>query len=219
MGKSIIPFLIENPYLRNIFTDASNKNDLSSIFNFHSFDQNTFSKKKLKIIILDVPSLKKFLKLNINCNKIFLMNDKNNFFMDLKVDSEIVNINLPFKMIDICHRIENNLNLINAQKVRLHKYNTFVYDPSTRTLSDKISSLRLTEKESQIFIHLAQNYSVFISKKELLKKVWMYGDDIDTHTLETHVYALRKKIEDKLNIKNLIMFEEKKGYKLNKSLL
>ena len=47
----------------------------------------------------------------------------------------------------------------------------------------------------------------------------MYGDDIDTHTLETHVYALRKKIEDKLNIKNLIMFEEKKGYKLNKSLL
>ena len=83
----------------------------------------------------------------------------------------------------------------------------------------KISSLRLTEKESQIFIHLAQNYSIFISKKELLKKVWMYGDDIDTHTLETHVYALRKKIEDKLNIKNLIMFEEKKGYKLNKSLL
>ena len=48
MGKSIIPFFIENPYLRNIFIDASNKNDLSSIFNFHLFDQNTPSKKKNK---------------------------------------------------------------------------------------------------------------------------------------------------------------------------
>ena len=58
-----------------------------------------------------------------------------------------------------------------------------------------------------------------ISKKDLLNKVWSYGEGIDTHTVETHVYALRKKIETKLKMKDLIMFEEKKGYYLNKSIL
>jgi len=219
MSKSIIPFIIEDSNLSNIFIDLSKTNDLSSLFSFQLFDLNTLTKKKLKIIITDVSSLKKILKLNVSCDKIFLISKTNNNILDVKINSEIVNINLPFKVIDICQRVENYLNQINTQKERQHKYNSFVYDPSTRTLSDNISSLRFTEKESQIFIYLAQNSNVFISKKELLKKVWTYGDDIDTHTLETHVYALRKKIERKLNIKDLIMFEEKKGYYLNKSLL
>ena len=49
--------------------------------------------------------------------------------------------------------------------------------------------------------------------------VWSYNEDIDTHTLETHIYSLRKKIEKKLLLKGLIIFEEKKGYLLDKSVL
>ena len=64
-----------------------------------------------------------------------------------------------------------------------------------------------------------ENTNSYITKKDLLNKVWSYGDGIDTHTLETHIYALRKKIESKLNIKDLIMFEEKKGYYINKAIL
>ena len=57
------------------------------------------------------------------------------------------------------------------------------------------------------------------SQKNLLKNVWSYNEDIDTHTLETHIYSLRKKIEKKLLLKGLIIFEEKKGYLLDKSVL
>ena len=64
-----------------------------------------------------------------------------------------------------------------------------------------------------------ENTNLYITKKDLLNKVWSYGDEIDTHTLETHISVLRKKIDSKLNIKNLIMFEEKKGYYINKAIL
>ena len=59
----------------------------------------------------------------------------------------------------------------------------------------------------------------YISKKVLLKEIWSYSDEIDTHTLETHIYSLRKKIAKNSTLKNLINFEEKKGYFLNKDLL
>ena len=77
----------------------------------------------------------------------------------------------------------------------------------------------MTEKESQILTCLMENTNSYITKKDLLNKVWSYGDSIDTHTLETHIYALRKKIDSKLNIKDLIMFEEKKGYYINREIL
>ena len=56
-------------------------------------------------------------------------------------------------------------------------------------------------------------------KKDLLEQVWSYSQDIDTHTLETHIYSLRKKIENQLDLQNLINFSEKKGYYLNKEIL
>ena len=55
--------------------------------------------------------------------------------------------------------------------------------------------------------------------KILLKEIWSYSEGIDTHTLETHIYSLRKKIADNLTLKNLINFEEKKGYFLDKNIL
>ena len=64
-----------------------------------------------------------------------------------------------------------------------------------------------------------KNINSYITKKDLLDKVWSYGEGIDTHTLETHIYALRKKIDSKLHIKDRIMFEEKKGYYINREIL
>ncbi len=46
------------------------------------------------------------------------------------------------------------------------------------------------------------------------KKVWEYGSELDTHTVETHIYRLRKKIKEKFNDENFIM-SSKRGYLLN----
>ena len=88
-----------------------------------------------------------------------------------------------------------------------------------RTLYNGNLNIRFTEKESQIFMCLLDNSNTQISKKSLLKKVWSYNEDIDTHTLETHIYSLRKKIEKNLKLKDLIIFLDNKGYFLNKKIL
>ena len=94
-----------------------------------------------------------------------------------------------------------------------------VFDPMTRTLFKENKSIRLTEKENEIFMCLVENNNSYLSKKFLLQKVWKYNQSIDTHTLETHLYSLRKKIDQKLGTKNLITHEEKKGYRINRKLL
>ena len=78
-------------------------------------------------------------------------------------------------------------------------------------------SLFLTEKENEIFYFLLESESS-VSKKVLLKNIWKYNEGIDTHTLETHIYSLRKKLEKKLEIKNILEHKES-GYFLNKDSL
>ena len=120
---------------------------------------------------------------------------------------------------DLYKSVSNSLNHINSQIARKLNFNRFTYDPTMRTLFNDNLYLRFTEKESQIFNSLLDNSNIYISKKNLLKTVWSYNEDIDTHTLETHIYSLRKKIEINLLLKDLIVFEDNKGYFLNKKLL
>ncbi len=218
MSKSIIPFIFENHYLRNIFIDGEGSKNISKIFYFQNIDVDELKTNKYKIIVTDHMTLRKILLGEMELNKIFLINESHSKNSNFGTSAEIIKLNIPFRMNDICQRIENDLIQENIHSKRLRRYKYFTYDPSTRKLSSRSSSLRFTEKESQIFLCLLENSSSYISKKHLLHKVWSYGEGIDTHTLETHVYALRKKIETKLKLKDLIMFKEKKGYFLNKSI-
>ena len=73
-------------------------------------------------------------------------------------------------------------------------------------------------KENEIFSCLLNYKNEPVSKKQLLKDIWQYDDQIDTHTLETHVYSLRKKLESKLGLGNFLNhFDE--GYQLDTSIL
>ena len=70
----------------------------------------------------------------------------------------------------------------------------------------------LTEKEVQL-IELFLNNKKPISKDNILSSVWNYASDADTHTVETHIYRLRKKIFDKFMDENFIL-NNKYGYYL-----
>ena len=219
MGKSTIPFIFENSCLNNIFIEAASCANASKLFIFQNFTLEKIKKNNLKILVADNSSLTKILNQDIKPDSIFLLNDLNQASSNSKILSDVININIPFKMSDIYRRIENYLTQIDINNKRIIKYKNFSYDPSTRKLINQSTFLRLTEKEGQIFTCLIENTNHYITKKDLLNKVWRYGDGIDTHTLETHIYALRKKIDSKLCIKDLIMFEEKKGYYIDKSIL
>ena len=80
-------------------------------------------------------------------------------------------------------------------------------------------SLRITEKENEIFNFLISQTNKYVSREKLLSEIWNYNREIDTHTLETHMYSLRKKIDKKLELKDLIIYKEKKGYVINGDFL
>ena len=63
----------------------------------------------------------------------------------------------------------------------------------------------LTEKESDIFVSLLNSENRVITKEEVLSKVWMLNPNIETHTFETHLYRLRKKIKEGLTLKDFII--------------
>ena len=75
-------------------------------------------------------------------------------------------------------------------------------------------TVRLTEKETKIISVLCKQQGKIISREVLLKSVWGYDETISTHTLETHIYRLRKKIELSLGETDLIL-KNKLGYFLS----
>ena len=70
----------------------------------------------------------------------------------------------------------------------------------------------LTEREILLLELLLESNSA-VSKKDILKKVWNYSEGADTHTIETHIYRLRKKIKSKFEDENFII-NTKNGYKI-----
>ncbi len=74
--------------------------------------------------------------------------------------------------------------------------------------------LKLTEKEIDTIIFLSKN-ELPISVNELQEKVWGYQSKLETHTVETHIHRLRKKIKEKFFDDNLII-SRKNGYQIFK---
>ena len=92
------------------------------------------------------------------------------------------------------------------------KVKGYILDKNERKLIKNNKSIILTEKEIQLLELLSSNKKA-ISKKNILQIIWQYSKDADTHTVETHVYRLRKKIKEVFDDNNFII-NEKEGYLL-----
>jgi DNA-binding winged helix-turn-helix (wHTH) protein len=84
-----------------------------------------------------------------------------------------------------------------------------------KTIEYKGNVTDLTEKEADIIMALLKVAPAGLDKKDLLNIVWGYGKNLDTHTLETHIYRLRKKISSSLELPADIVLTDKNGYKIN----
>ncbi|MDH5773241.1 MAG: helix-turn-helix domain-containing protein, partial [Rhodospirillaceae bacterium] len=91
----------------------------------------------------------------------------------------------------------------------------FGFQPGQRTLVEQGSdkTIRLTDKEAQILKFLYLQGGQVVSRSDLLGEVWGYNAQVTTHTLETHVYRLRQKIE-RDPTKAEIILTDQGGYKL-----
>lgn len=84
----------------------------------------------------------------------------------------------------------------------------------TIRLTGDETEIKLTEKETAILSYLLENLGRTVTRKELLTAVWEYAENVETHTLETHIYRLRQKIENNPS-EPMILITSENGYILN----
>jgi len=122
-------------------------------------------------------------------------------------------ITKPFKYPALLKSIELQLRQFGKTEGTQHNIGSYVFKPNSKVLESKNKSIRLTEKENDILKFLYQNLKTIVSREILLHEVWGYNSKVTTHTLETHIYRLRQKIEtDPANACFLIT--EAGGYRL-----
>ena len=150
------------------------------------------------------------IKMNSNLDKsnlVFISSDnKFNIKNQIKIETFPVSINKLIEIVNI-QFLKNKFNQQN--NISIGKYHINL---NSRTMFYKNISLPLTEKETKIINYL-NNSKKPKSINNLQSEVWDYKSKLETHTVETHVYRLRKKIEKKFNDKSFIL-SLKNGYKI-----
>ena len=149
----------------------------------------------------------------------------NNFLLITKSNKKIlINKNLTKKnFLDLCNfplNINKLIELINIQLIKL-KFNLqekviingYELNLNSKFLFKGNLSLKLTEKEIEIILYLNESRSKH-DVLDLQKNIWGYSAGMETHTVETHIYRLRKKLSNKFNDAELILTDPN-GYFIN----
>ena len=120
----------------------------------------------------------------------------------------------PFRFAVLLARIRAQLRQHDASEDAVFTIGPYTFRPSSKVLvNSKTQKVRLTEKETAILRFLYRAGQEPVSRETLLQEVWGYNSGVTTHTLETHIYRLRQKVEqDSAN--PVILVTEAGGYKL-----
>ena len=130
-----------------------------------------------------------------------------------KNSRQIVLDKLPMKFLKLIEKINIEFLKFQYSKKSEYKDGKYKINLNSRELIDQDKVLKLTEKETKIITYLLK-INKPVSINELQSEVWGYHSDLETHTVETHVYRLREKVLKNFQNKNFIL-SEKKGYKIN----
>lgn len=120
----------------------------------------------------------------------------------------------PFKLAVFLARLRAQLRQHELSEEAVFAIGPYTFQPAQKVLLDEDDKkIRLTEKETAILKYLYRTGDAVVSRDKLLHEVWGYNAEVTTHTVETHIYRLRQKIEqDPSNAE--ILITEKGGYRL-----
>ena len=119
-------------------------------------------------------------------------------------------LKMPFKILDFEKKIISVLAKHEFKRNSLILLSGYIIDKNERKIKKNNIELQLSEKEIDFLILFSKSNNP-INRNLVLKKVWKYSDESETHTVETHIHRLRKKILEKFGDKNFIKNNEK-GY-------
>ena len=141
----------------------------------------------------------------------FIILTTENFDNNLIDKKQIIKIeNYPFNLFSFVEKINSNLLMQQYDFQSNINIKEYTLNINSRVVSSKNNKLKLTEREIEILLFLKKQKDP-ININVLQKEVWGYAEDSETHTVETHVYRLRKKIKKAFNDQNFIQ-SDKKGY-------
>ena len=145
---------------------------------------------------------------------------KKNYINDIVISKDNLNIDNQLKIEKFPIEFERLLDILNISFLKRKieeqkdiKIGKYIFNYNSRRLTKYNKSINLTEKETTIINFLRQSKRP-VSVKNLQKNVWGYNINLETHTVETHVYRLRKKIDENLHDENFIQ-SSKLGYYIN----
>ena len=120
----------------------------------------------------------------------------------------------PFKFAILLARIRAQLRQHEQSEDAVFSIGPYTFQPSQKLLTDEANKkVRLTEKECNILKFLYRAGGTVVGRDVLLHEVWGYNAEVTTHTLETHIYRLRQKIEPDPGAARLLVTEQG-GYRL-----
>ena len=130
----------------------------------------------------------------------------------LNVSNQLVLENKPIKIFKLLEKINVEFLKLQFNSQSSVKVNNYTINLNSREMLINNTKLKLTEKEINTIIYLSKSNKP-VSINELQKKVWSYQSDMETHTVETHIYRLRKKILSAFNDEEFII-SKKNGYQI-----
>ena len=166
------------------------------------------------------------LDLNLNFN-IFFIDSENSLNEKLKslsnfliithkklsnIDGYFVLKNIPINIFQLVEKINIEFLRLQFKSQSDVKIKNYTIDLNSREIIVNNTKLKLTEKEINTISYLSKSDKP-VSIDELQEKVWSYQSDIETHTVETHIYRLRKKILDTFS-DNKFIISKKNGYQI-----
>ena len=150
----------------------------------------------------------------VNLSEINKIHNKPILLLETLVNNKKLNYNdkilLPTSLDDLTNRITNIITAFKFSNNSALKINKYILDKNEKKLIKENNYISITEKEVQL-IELLFNEKKPLTKNFILKKIWNYSDNADTHTVETHIYRLRKKISNKFNDEKFVLNLDK-GY-------
>ena len=197
MNKQVVIFVNLNG-LYNILNEIKNfiSFDIKNYTNKDDFFQDLNKNNILAESTIVTNSIEYFNSVNKNLDKRNIL-----VFEDFPIQISIIIDQINIQLIKQRYDFQSKINIKN--------YNLNL---NSRKISKNQKDLKLTEREIDIILFLKKQKEP--KKIEILQKeIWHYSSDLETHTVETHIYRLRKKIKDQFNDQNFIL-SYKDGYSI-----
>lgn len=166
-----------------------------------NFDENA------ELIITDDDNIKKIKQQGL---PIVLISDKTE-----KTSHADLIIKRPLKLYDFLEGLKNKTLLPKVRRKECLTFKEYNFYPVNKEIVSSLTgnTFKLTEKEVSVLKYLYQISPQSAGKEELLEKVWEYNAGATTHTIETHIYRLRQKVEQDGG--SQLIITENNGYRLN----